>query len=138
MVPPALLVSSSGLESSTHPLAQHASTAHSTVHHTRFITLSRKKTATAAATEAGLFVGLKSSHFDLHLVSVASALVKVGKPKVFLSVLMPFEDGADPVEIADEIRTRSGGEGVEANFADTLTVKIGADGSWAVERQAGR
>ena len=70
--------------------------------------------------------------------SWASALVKVGKPKVFLSVLMPFEDGADPVEIADEIRTRSGGEGVEANFADTLTVKIGADGSWAVERQAGR
>lgn len=50
---------------------------------------------------------------------------------------MPFEEGADREEVADEIRTRSDKEGVEAIIRDTLTVKIAADGRWAVEKKAG-
>ena len=63
--------------------------------------------------------------------------MSVGKPEVSLSVLMPFDDGTDPAEMADQIRTQSGAGDVEASIGDALTVKIAADGGWAVERRNG-
>ena len=66
------------------------------------------------------------------LVRASIAVERVRKATV-----SSFEEGADPEEVADEIRTRSDKEGVEAIIRDTLTVKIAADGRWAVEKKAG-
>ena len=66
--------------------------------------------------------------------SHAKAVLKAGVPQVFLSVLVPFDDGRPAGDIASKIETKveTGGE-CTATIGST-TVTIAPDGSYNVTR----
>ena len=65
----------------------------------------------------------------------ARAVVRAGKPQVWLSVLLPFNEGRDAGELAGRIRTSVDEKGSATATAGKLQIKISADGAWSVNRQ---
>ena len=66
----------------------------------------------------------------------ARAVVRAGKPQVWLSVLVPFNEGLDAAEAARKIRTSVDEKGSASATVGRLKVTIGEDGAWSVKRQA--
>ena len=62
----------------------------------------------------------------------ANAVVKTGKPRVWLSVLVPFNEGEDGAKVAGTIKTFVDGRGnVEAHIG-RVRVTVSGDGAWKV------
>ena len=66
--------------------------------------------------------------------SFAKATVKAGIPQVWLSVLMPFNEGAHAAAVAKKIRTAVDGKGNTRAEIGSVKVSIAADGLWNVKR----
>ena len=66
----------------------------------------------------------------------ARAVVRAGEPQVWLSVLVPFNEGRDAAAVARKIRTSVDEKGSAAATVGRLKVTIGEDGAWSVKRQA--
>ena len=64
----------------------------------------------------------------------ARATVKAGKPQVWLSVLMPFDEGEDPAEIAETIQSSVDGTDAAKATIGKIRVSITADGTWDIAR----
>ena len=65
----------------------------------------------------------------------ARAVVRAGEPQVWLSVLVPFNEGRDAAAVARKIRTSVDEKGLAAATVGRLKVTIGEDGAWSVKRQ---
>ena len=65
----------------------------------------------------------------------ARAVVRAGAPQVWLSVLVPFNEGRDAAEVARKIRARVAEKGSVSAIIGRLKVTIGEDGAWSVKRQ---
>ena len=66
----------------------------------------------------------------------ARAVVRAGQPQVWLSVLVPFNEGGDAAELARKIRTSVDEKGSASVTVGRLKVTIGEDGAWSVKRQS--
>jgi len=66
--------------------------------------------------------------------SFVKARVQAGRPKVFLSVLVPHEAEEEPKDVVKRIRTRVSKDGEAAATIGNVQVTIGADGEWHVTR----
>ncbi len=64
----------------------------------------------------------------------ARAVVRAGKPQVWLSVLVPFNEGEDAARVAEGITTRVDEQGSATATTDKLKITIGEDGAWGVTR----
>ena len=64
----------------------------------------------------------------------ARAVVRAGKLQVWLSVLLPFNEGGDAGELAGRIRTSVDEKGSATATTGKLEIKISADGAWSVNR----
>ena len=66
--------------------------------------------------------------------SFAKAIVKAGKPRVWLSVLVPFNEGEDAAKMAKRIKTSVDDAGNCTAGIGNTKVTIKADGQWSVKR----
>ena len=66
--------------------------------------------------------------------SFAKAIVKAGKPHIWLSVLVPFNEGEDAAKIAKRIKTGADQAGKATARVDNVKVTIDAAGKWTVTR----
>lgn len=67
--------------------------------------------------------------------SFAKSIVKAGKPQVWLSVLMPFNEGEDAAKLANKkIKTTVDRKGNAGAKIGKVKVTIDADGTWKVKR----
>jgi hypothetical protein len=66
--------------------------------------------------------------------SFAKAIVRAAKPQVWLSVLLPLNEGEDAAGMAEKIRTRVDGTGTATAAIGRIATTIAADGSWQVRR----
>lgn len=66
--------------------------------------------------------------------SWAASVVNAGRPSVFLSVLVPFDEGEDAAALAGSIHTRVGSEGRITAKIGMVRVSFGKDGTWSVQR----
>jgi hypothetical protein len=64
----------------------------------------------------------------------ARVVVRAGKPQVWLSVLVPFNEGEDAARVADGITTRVDEQGSATATTGKLKITIGEDGAWGVTR----
>ncbi len=64
----------------------------------------------------------------------AKATVKAGRPQVWLSVLLPFDEGEDAARIAKTITTRVRDTGLSSAGIGGAEITIAADGNWQVKR----
>ena len=68
--------------------------------------------------------------------SWAAATMKSGQPKVFLSVLVPFNEGEDPIALAAKVQTSLDAKGnIRARTGESLTATINAKGDWKIDRK---
>ena len=64
----------------------------------------------------------------------ARAVVRAGKPQVWLSVMVPFNEGEDASRVAEGITTRVDEQGSATVTTGKLKITIGEDGAWGVTR----
>ena len=62
------------------------------------------------------------------------AVVRAGKPQVWLSVMVPFNEGEDASRVAEGITTRVDEQGSATVTTGKLKITIGEDGAWGVTR----
>ena len=67
----------------------------------------------------------------------ARAKLKAGQPRVWLSVLRPFDEGEDAAGIAASIRTGIDAKGKATVSIGKVKLSITADGQWKVKRLGG-
>ena len=66
--------------------------------------------------------------------TVTNGRAEAGKPQVWLSVLVPFNEGEDAGKVAKRIKTRVDGSGTAMATIGRIAITIAADGSWQVKR----
>jgi hypothetical protein len=64
----------------------------------------------------------------------AKAIVKAGLPRIWLSVLVPFDEGQDAGDVAALIKTTVDATGTATATIDKIAITIVADGRWLVRR----
>ena len=64
----------------------------------------------------------------------ARATLKAGQPRIWLSVLHPFDQGEDAAEIAAAISTAIDAKGTATVTIGKVRLSIAADGQWEVKR----
>ena len=64
----------------------------------------------------------------------AKAILKAGKPQIWLSVLQPFNEGTDPKTIVARINTKVDSKGSTEAEMRGMKISIQADGTWSVNR----
>lgn len=65
--------------------------------------------------------------------SFARAIVKAGKPRVFLTVLIPHPAGRKAADVVKTVRTSVDSQGAAATIG-AVKVRITPDGDWSVQR----
>ncbi len=68
--------------------------------------------------------------------SFAKTTLKAGQPQVWLSVLVPFEEGGAPERVAARIKTSLDNAGNATARIGGMTVTIEGKGGWSVKRKA--
>ena len=66
--------------------------------------------------------------------SFAKAILKAGEPRIWFSVLTPFNEGQDASEVAARIKTNVEKDGTATATIGKLVVIISSDGVWSVKR----
>lgn len=69
-----------------------------------------------------------------HKQLVGCSVVKAGRPKVFLSVLVPFDEGENAAGLAKSINTRVGSQRDITAKIGMVRVSLSTDGTRSVQR----
>ena len=67
--------------------------------------------------------------------SWAASIVKAGQPKVFLSVIIPFNDGEDVTHLLDHLETSMDADGNASVRVGNTTIVISTEGKWKIVRK---